>query len=75
MIFTLRRYNIPIALIKATFLSKYILLPWGTDIIVGSVKACRERKREMILCAVAIEKWKMHEIALTLIQSECWRII
>jgi hypothetical protein len=52
-----------------------MLLPLGTDIIVGFVKACRERKREKMLCAVAIEKWKMHESALTLIQSECWRTI
>jgi hypothetical protein len=40
---------------KKVLLKRYRILPSGTDVIAGFVKACRERKRQRKLCTVAIE--------------------
>lgn len=65
---TLKRYNIVSVDQKAVTLAKYKVLPLGTDITAGSVRPCRAYKKETMRCAVAIEKWKMHESGTILIQ-------
>jgi hypothetical protein len=65
----LKIYNNEFTDDNAVFPRRYRMVALGTDIMVGFVKACRARRRERMLCAVAMEMQKMHETRAALIQS------
>jgi hypothetical protein len=46
-----------------------MLLPWEMDVMEAVVNPCKDRRREMMLCAVETEMWKIHDTKRTLIKS------
>lgn len=69
MVRTLQRNNPKFVSINVVGETKYMLLPLGTATMEGVVSPCKDRRREMMLCAVETKMWKMHDVTRTLIKS------
>lgn len=61
MLLTLTTYNAKFVNMKVVVVTKYMLLPPGTDVIANVVKPSRACRRVMMMCAVETKICKMHE--------------
>lgn len=59
-------YNAKFVNINVVGATKYLLLPLGTDVMDEVVNPCKDRRREMTLCAVETKMWKIHDTKRTL---------
>lgn len=68
MVRTLETYNAKFVNINVVGATKYKLLPSGIDFMEGLVNPCKDRRREMMVCAVEAEMWKIHDTKRALIK-------
>jgi hypothetical protein len=68
MVRTLETYNAKFVSINAVGATKYALLPPGTDVMEEAVNPCKDKRREMTVCAVETKMWKIHDAKRTLLK-------